>query len=262
MKDIVEEAIENAESADRADELDGDTSSTGFGEPELSLVGFGRVGAELLQREWMSDYPDVETHHRQRGDERQHGSIDTDYTILVGSTDEHELAAAIGERLPAGTTSVAVPISTPESPAASVETANATIPCPRAYADELVGDLLAVLSGRTWVSPPPQFYTRLRTAGRVNGFRGRRERADSQPDLFAERLVTDALGNPFDTGDTDASDHLFSLFRADDAVTLETFDAVRNEVTDRFGTDTGTESFAVDTTADTGAAYRLTLLRH
>lgn len=260
MKDIVEDALENAESDYSGDELDGEPDSEGFGEPRLALFGYGRVGAELIEGEWVSEYPDVETHHRQRGDERHDGSIGAEYAILVGDTNDHELAAAIGERVPDGTTSIAVPISTPESRAESVESVDATIPCPRAHADELAGDLLAALSGRTRISPPPQFYTRLHTAGRVHGFRGQRERTDSPPDQFAETLVTDALANPFGTGAIDASDHFFSLFHADGAATLETFDAVRNEITDRFGSDTGSEPFAVDTTADPGAAYRLTLL--
>lgn len=261
MKDIVEDALDRANRVDSADELDGETDPDEFGEPRLTLLGYGSAGAELLQQGWASDYPNVDTHHVQRAEELRDSSIDADYAILVGDAGDRDLAAAIGEGLSERTTSVAVSISTRESPVGSVETANATIPCPRIRADELVTDLLAVLPGRTRVSPPIQFYDRLRTVGRVHGFRGERERADSPAEQFAAELVDDALANPFDAGSGDASEHFFSFLRADDAVTLETFDALRNGITDRFGTDTGSGSFAVDTTGDTGADYRLTLLR-
>ncbi len=260
MKDIVEEALENAEGAGSSGQLEDEPDSERFGEPELTLLGYGRVGGKLLEREWVRDYPDVETRYVQRGEELRSSAVDADYAILVGDSDD-DLAAAIGERLPEGTTSVAVPISAPASPVGSVESANVTIPCPPIRVDELVSDLLTVLRGRTRVWPSVQFYDQLRTVGRVHGFRGERDRADAPPDQFASELVTDALGNPFDAEGGDASEPFFSFLRADDAVTLETFDALRNEITDRFGGDTASGSFAVDTTGDSGADYRLTLLR-
>lgn len=263
VNDIVEDALEAAESADSGGVTDNEPDPEGFGEPRLALLGYGRVGAEVLQREWVRDYPDVDTRHVQRAEAGRNSTIEADYAILVGGADDHDLAAAIGAAVPDETTSIAVPISTPESPVGNVETANATVSCPRARARELVTDLLAVLHRRTRISPLPQFYDRLRTVGRVHGFRGQQERLDSElpPTVFAEKLVSDALANPFDTGWSDASDHFFSLFRADDEATLETFDAVRDEVTDRFGGGDGLELFAVDTTGEPGAEYQLTLLR-
>lgn len=256
--DIVDAALGAGE---MTDDLEDETDTDAFGDPQLSLIGYGDAGANPLRQGWAQDYPDVGTRHVTNAEALPDAVADADYAILVGDRDDHGLAAAIGGRLPDGTTSIVVPIGTAEAPVAGVGTANATVPCPRAHARELVTDFLTVLTGRARVSPPPQFYDRLRTVGRVHGFRGERERADSPADQFAAKLVDDALANPFDAEGGDASERFFSFLRADDAVTLGTFDALRNEITDRFGADTGLGSFAVDTTGDSGAGYRLTLLR-
>jgi len=263
MKDIVEAALANAESSDSDEEVD----STDFGEPEIHLVGYGETGADIIQagldsRYPAPTYPDAEFHHIQHIDELPANAIDADYAILVGSADEHVMATGIGDALSDKTTSIAIPIDTAESPARTVETVNATVPCTRSHVQELATVILVILTGHTEISPPPRFYQELQSIGRMQGYRGEQVRTsgDPSPAEFAERLVTDALSNPFGVSDSHDAEHFISLLEGGRELTLEEVEAVRDELSDAVGASAERELVAVEITEDMESKCRLTVL--
>ncbi len=263
MKDIVEAALANAESYDSDVEVD----STEFGEPEIHLVGYGETGADIIQEGLDSPYPasyypDVETHHIQHIDEPPANAIDADYAILVGSADEHVLATGIGDVLSDNTTSIAIPIDTAESPARTVGTVNATVPCTRSRVQAGVTVILVILMGHTEISPPPRFYQELQSIGRMQGFRGEQARTQggSSPAQFAKRLVTEALSNPFGASDSLDAEHFISFLEGGEELTLEEVEAVRDELSDAVGASAERELVAVEVTEHMESRCRLTVL--
>jgi len=101
MKDIVEAALEHQKSVDDSDHQD----TNEFGDPHVSVIGYGDIGAQIIQHGWDrryvdSEYPHVETHHLQRGEELPSEPRDADYAILVGDSADEELAVEIGDALP------------------------------------------------------------------------------------------------------------------------------------------------------------------
>jgi len=262
MKDIVEAALNSQERF----EGDDDSDAEEFGDPEIALIGFGNAGTQFIQEGLDERSPDpealgLETHHVHRSHEFPTGPRDVDYAILVGNAADHDLLTDIGRKLGEEPTSIAIPILTTETPVETVETVNTSIPCSHTHAQELVTDLLRILAKEVQVSPPAGFYQNLRTVGRIHGFRGKLDRSEfgKSPTEYADALVTETLSNPFHSAVDNDSTHLLSILHADDEVTLEEFDAVRDAIADHFNTDSGSVHAAADTTADTDPRYRLTV---
>lgn len=262
MDDIVDDALER-----RGPEREDEQGPDEFGEPRFTLLGYGAVGAEIVRQGWDSRYPrpehpDADVHRTRGAGELPAGVEDADYVVLTGGTADRGVAAAIGETLADGTTSIAVPVRTTGGPVGPVPTVDATLPCDRDHVRGLATDLLTVLTGRIEISPPPRSYRELRSIGRVYGFRGQRDRngPDTSVDEFADRLVADALANPVDAVDHEGTEHYLSLLRAGDDLTLREADAVRAEIAAELDVGARSTVLAVDATEGTGTAYRLTVL--
>jgi len=262
MKDIVEAALNHQESFERADDSDTDE----FGDPELALIGFGSTGQQIVQQGLDDRSPDpgalgVDTFHVHDSDELSTEARDTDYVILVGDGDDHQLLTDIGRKLGEEPTSIAIPIPVTEAPVETVATVSATIPCSNTHAQELATDLLRILAGEMQVSPPVGFYRDLRTVGRIHGCREKLDRDEfaTSPKEFADELVAETLSNPLHTAVDDDSTHVFSILHAGGEVTLKEFDAVRNAIGNRIVTDGGAEYAAADTTAGMDSTDRLTV---
>jgi len=263
MIDIVEDAIARREALE-----DGNRADTNeFAEPRVCLVGYGDRGVKLAEQGWDDRYPDPKypeaTAHCVEGIGALPRSVTTaDHVILVGHATDHELAVSIGDALSDETTSVAVSVPAANEPTRHVGPVDTTIPCGPDDVQELITDVLTVLTARIEISPPPQIYDELRAVGRLDGFRGQRCRDDSTapPRDFAERLVSDALASPIAPGSDVGTEHVFSLLSADETVTLETADAVRDALSARLNARTEPILFAVDATVDGRAGYRLSVL--
>lgn len=263
MKDIVEAALEHQDDL----EVDAEPNANEFGEPQVALIGYGNLGAEIIQQGWDSrypnrKYPEAHTHHVQCVEELPESTRNADYVILTGSANDHRIAAEIGDALSRGTTSIAIPIRTTANPIETPETINATIPCNQTHVQELATDLLTILAGRIEISPHPRFYNKLRTIGRIHGFRGQQGRDSSEisQDEFAEQLVADTLANPVDYEDSHSAEHYISFLHAGEGLTLGEAEAVRNEIATELGVDMEKMLLAVDATKEMGTKYRLIVL--
>ena len=76
----------------------------------------------------------------------------------------------------------------------------------------------------------------------------------------ATLVVSSERASPIAPGSDAGSEHVFSLLSADETVTLETADAVRDALSARLNARTEPILFAVDATVDGRAGYRLSVL--
>lgn len=264
MRDLVAGLLESRD----AQAHDTDTAVDEFGEPLSLLLGYGNLGAQLARQGWGSRYPHrrySETHTSgvQDLDDLPTTATEADFIILTGSTDCHRLVERIGDTLPDETTSIALPIPVDDNRPHEVAAVDATIPCDHSLVHELATDLLTILTAQIQISPPPQLYQELQTAGLIQSFRGQQTHVDSElsgHDL-AETLVTDTLENPLGTDDRTHAEECISFLQAGPDLTLRDAEAVRDEITTRVTSKGELELFTAATTEQLEHESRLTLLR-
>jgi hypothetical protein len=264
MRDLVAGLLESRD----AQAHDTDTAVDEFGEPLSLLLGYGDLGARIARQGWDSRYPhrrysEAHTYGVQRLDDLPTAATDADFIILTGSTDCHRLGESIGDTLPEETTSIAIPVPVDDTGPHEVAAVDATIPCTHALVQELATDLLTILTARIRITPPPQLYQELQTAGLLQGFRGRENHVESGRSArdFAETLVANTLETPVYTDDRTHTGACVSFLQAGTDLTLRDAEAVRDEITARVGSGGGPELFAAAATEDVENESRLTLLR-
>lgn len=262
MRDLVEAALERQKDQEHNEEADANE----FGEPLSLLLGYGDLGVEITRQGWDSRYSHPKysktiTDSVQEVADLPTAATEADYVILTGSTECCRLGETVGEILPEKTTSIALPIPVDSENIQEINAVDATIPCKRKFTQELATDLLTILTAQIQVSPPPQLYQELQTAGLIQGFRGQRKYVSSKNTEYdlAEKLVTNTLENPFYDGCNHA-ETCISFLHAGNDLTLKETEAIREEITSRIGSEVEPELFTADTTNSMEDMYRLVLL--
>lgn len=247
---------------------DTDTAVDEFGEPLSLLLGYGDLGAQIAQQGWDSRYPhrrysEAHTYGVQELEDLPTAATEADFVILTGSTDCHRLGERIGDTLPEETTSIAIPVPVDDTRPHEIDAVDATVPCAQTLVQELATDLLTILTAQIQISPPPQLYQELQTAGLMQGFRGQEKNVDSGVSVhdFAETLVTNTLENPVYTNDRTHTEECVSFLQAGTDLTLRDAEAVRDEITTQVKSRGGLELFTAATTENLENESRLTLLR-